>query len=111
MAVRNELLLRIQHLVGSGRYRVRSHAVRHMIEEGFSEAQLIEAMTGRLQLLEEYSDEDRCLVLGHFHFTAQITSPLHIVCDLTNEEVLDIVTVYIPQRPWWSTPRQRGDAR
>ena len=66
---------------------------------------------GKLQLLEEYAEEARCLVLGQFHFTTRISSPLHIVCDLSNDKVLDVVTAYIPQRPWWSTPTQRGESR
>jgi hypothetical protein len=82
-----------------------------MIEEGFDETQLVEAMSGRLQLLEQYSEESRCLILGRFHFTPKASSALHIVCDLSNENVLDVVTAYIPQRPWWSTPTQRGESR
>jgi hypothetical protein len=33
----NELLDRIKRLVSEKHYRVKIHAVRHMIEEGFSE--------------------------------------------------------------------------
>jgi hypothetical protein len=36
---------------------------------------------------------------------------LHVVCDLSDEEVLDIVTAYIPQPPWWVTPSRRGQRR
>jgi hypothetical protein len=79
-----------------------------MIEEGFDEGQLREALQGRIVVLEEYPDECRCLVLGRFHFTATTTSALHVLCDLSGEAVLDIVTAYIPQRPWWVSPTQRG---
>ena len=41
-----------------------------MIEEGFEEQQMVEA--------------------------------------LSNENVVDIVTAYVPQRPWWVSPTQRG---
>lgn len=99
---------RIARLVGASQYRVGLHAVRHMIEEGFDEGQLVEALRGRINVLEDYPDEDRCLVLGRFHFTPATTSALHILCDLSDERVLDIVTAYIPQRPWWVSPRQRG---
>jgi hypothetical protein len=102
-----DLVERIQQRIASASYRVALHAVRHMIEEGFEERQMVDALSGRVQVLEEYPDEHRCLVLGRFRFTAATTSPLH-VCDLSNEEVLDIVTAYIPQRPWWITPTQRG---
>jgi len=40
-------LIRIKRLVKAGKYRIRIHAVRHMIEEGFSEANLIEAISGK----------------------------------------------------------------
>lgn len=99
---------RIQRFVESAAYRVGLHAVRHMIEEGFDENQLIEALSGRIKVLEEYPTENRCLVLGRFRYTATTTCALHVLCDLTNENVLDIVTAYVPQRPWWVTPTQRG---
>jgi hypothetical protein len=98
----------IQRLVAAGQYRVGVHAVRHMIEEGFDEHQMVEALRGRIRVLEEYPDEHRSLVLGRFHFTAATTSALHVVCDLSDERVLDIVTAYVPQPPWWVTPTQRG---
>jgi hypothetical protein len=42
------LLERIATLARFGRYRVRIHAVRHMLEEGFDERDIIEALTGRI---------------------------------------------------------------
>ena len=79
-----------------------------MIEEGFDEQQLVEALRGRIRVLEEYPDEHRSLVLARFHFTPTATSALHVLCDVSDERVLDIVTAYVPQRPWWVTPAQRG---
>lgn len=93
-----EMISEIQRRVKAENYRVRSHAVKPMIEEGFDEK----------QLLEEYSEGLRCLALGRFHFAANAISPPHIVCDLS---LLDIVTAYIPQRPWWNTPAHRGEKR
>jgi len=97
----------VQQLVAAGRYRVRLHAVRHMIEEGFDERQLVEALRGRVRVLEKYPDEHRYLMLGRFHFTSATTSALHVLCDLSDDTVVDIVTAYVPQRPWWLTPTQR----
>ncbi len=37
----------IQGMVQAKRYRVGLHAVRHMIEEGFDESQLLEALRGK----------------------------------------------------------------
>lgn len=89
----------IRNLVHEGRYRVRLHAVRHMIEEGFDENNMVEALAGRLSVLESYPEDARCLVLGHFHFTASTYCSLHIVCDLSRKSLLDVVSAYIPQRP------------
>ena len=103
-----ELLESIKELVRANRYRVRIHAVRHMIEEGFSEDSLLEAIAGRCKVLENYLDESRCLILGYFSMDDKIRSPLHIVCDYSNDEVVDFITAYIPQKPWWQTPTRRG---
>jgi hypothetical protein len=77
-----------------------------MIEEGFDENQMLEAISGPLQMIEAYPGESRYLLLGHFHFTRTTTSPVHILCDLSKLSVVDIVTAYIPQRPWWIQPEE-----
>ena len=99
---------RLQGLIQTKHYRVGIHAVRHMIEEGFDENQLLEAVRGVLRIIEEYGEESRYLLLEYFHFTQTTTSPLHILCDLSKSTVVDIVTAYIPQRPWWISPTRRG---
>ena len=68
MSETTDPVVEIQHLISSGAYRVRLHAVRHMIEEGFDERQMLEALVGRLSLIEEYPDELSFLVLGFFNF-------------------------------------------
>jgi hypothetical protein len=107
-----DLLERIRALVATGRYRLRIHAVRHMIEEGFDEGNILEALTGRdRRILETYPEQERCLVLGSFAIGRKTRVHLHAVCDYTDVEVLDIVTAYIPQAPWWVTPYTRGKTR
>ena len=108
MSVERELLKGIKRLVGARRYRVRIHAVRHMIEEGFGEADLLEAVAGKSKILENYPDESRCLILGQFSLSEGLRSPLHVVCDYSHVMLVDIVTAYIPQRPWWVSPTRRG---
>lgn len=103
-----EPLERIGRLVGASRYRVRIHAVRHMIEEGFSEGDITGALIGKSKIVENYPDESRCLILGYFNFSGGARSPLHIVCDYSSESSVDIITAYIPQKPWWTTPTRRG---
>ena len=70
-----------------------------MIEEGFSEQNILEAITGKSRILEHYPDESRCLVSGSFSFGGRTRSPLHVICDYANEGVIDIITAYIPQKP------------
>ena len=106
-----DLLDRIRTLIGAGRYRVRLHAVRHMIEEGFREKDVLEAVPEQCRILEDYPEDSRCLRLGYFFASEHVKAPLHVVCDYSCEEVLDIVTSYIPQKPWWESPSRRGKRR
>jgi Domain of unknown function (DUF4258) len=102
------LLATIRGLVSAKRYRIRIHAVRHMIEEGFDEENLLQAMAGRSRILEYYPNEGRCLILGYFPVGEGARSALHMVCDYSDPKLVDIVTAYLPQRPWWITPGKRG---
>jgi hypothetical protein len=102
-----ESLRRIRTLVDQKRYRIRIHAVQHMIKEGFSENDILGVIqSGRL--LEHYDEEKRCLFLGSFASGESVVSPLHVLCDHSNDEIVDIVTAYIPQKPWWQTATKRG---
>lgn len=106
------LLERIAALARFGRYRLRLHAVRHMLEAGFHEGNIIEVLTGRgRRILEEYPEQHRCLVLGSCVIGLKTSVHLHVVCDLSDEEMLDIVTAYLPQPPWWVTQSRRGQRR
>jgi hypothetical protein len=111
MGAQTDPIVRMQDLVRARRYRIGLHAVRHMVEEGFDENQLLEAVRGKLRIVEEYPEESRYLLLGYFHFTLKTISPLHLLCDLSKPDVVDIVTAYIPQRPWWISPTRRGRDR
>ena len=95
-------------LANAGKLRIRIHAARHMAEEGFSVADMTEAITGKSHILENYPEQSRCLVVGFFQVSENVKSPLHLVCEYPQENDLEIVTAYIPQKPWWSSPRQRG---
>ena len=108
MAAQTDPIATIQERIRKQKYRIGLHAVRHMVEEGFDENSLLEALGSKLRLIEDYPKENRCLVLGYFHFRPEVRSPLHLVCDLSQPEWLVVVTAYIPQRPWWISPTQRG---
>jgi hypothetical protein len=112
MGDEQELLGKIRDLVRRRKYRVRLHAVRHMVEEGFGEEDMTEAVAGeRSVVLEHYPDDFRCLALGYFTLGERAASPLHVVCDYSQEAVVDLVTADIPQKPWWLTPTKRGGIR
>ena len=102
------LLAAIKGLVKAKQYRIRIHAVRHMIEEGFDEENLLEALAGRCRVLEDYPNEERCLILGYFAVGGKSRAALHVVCDYSDSLLVDIVTAHLPQRPWWITPGKRG---
>jgi hypothetical protein len=108
MELEREVLEEIRGLVRARRYRIRLHAVRHMIEEGFDERNVVEALRNGNRILELYPDEKRCLLLGSFTVSEKTRQPLHVVCDYSNPMVVDIVTAYVPQKPWWMTPGKRG---
>ena len=108
MGAGQELYDRIKSLAGALRYRIRSHAVRHMIEEGFAEQDIIQILSGRGRILEDYPDESRCLILGYYSISEAVRCPLHVVCDYSAPNLLDIVTAYMPEKPWWDSPTKRG---
>jgi len=103
----DDLLDRIKELVGDRCYRVKIHTVRHMVEEGFSERNMVDAILGDSKIIELYDEDKRCLILGQFPWNGRVKSPLHIICDYSNKKIIDVVTAYIPQEPWWVSPTQR----
>lgn len=100
----------IKEYINNKRYSFRSHTVRHMIEEGFEEHHIIEALLSG-KVLEEYSDEERKLILGFFNFTSETSCPPHVVVDYSDKDCLNIITAYIPQRPYWVNPSIRGNKK
>ncbi len=104
------VLKSIHEAVQNRNYALRPHAVSHMLAEGFNEKDIIEAiLNGRI--IEHYLDEDRCLIAGAFQLSLKTKEALHIVVDYWSEhesiEWIDIVTAYIPRRPFWETPYKR----
>jgi hypothetical protein len=57
------------------------------------------------EVIESYPEDKRgesCLILGYSN-----VRPIHIVCGRAKIGWLKIITVYIPSRPKWITPKQR----
>jgi len=58
------------------------------------------------KLLEDYPDDPRghsCLVLGYTEH-----GPVHVVCGLSRQGRLYIITVYVPSLPKWVDERRRA---
>ena len=84
-----ELFSRLRALFEKRKYRIRIHAVRHMIEEGFTEDDILDTLLGKCRILENYPDEKRCLVAGYFRLSQKVHCPLHAVCDYSNDQVVE----------------------
>ncbi len=105
------ILKKIKEAVKNGDYALRPHTVSHMLAEGFEEANIVEGV-GNGKILEHYSKEYRCLIVGNFQLTTNLRESIHVVVDYWSEsqeiDWVDLVTAYIPQRPFWETPYRRG---
>lgn len=108
MPLPGETVTEIQEAVAENRYRVGWYAVQHMFEEGFDIANLLEVLKGKLVVLEKYEEDNRVLVAGAFRVSEKTKCPLHVVCDFSTADSVDVVTAYIPSGPQWVNPRQRA---
>ena len=112
--IEQQLLDFIKQAIDDDEYAIRSHAVQHAVEEGFTEESIVEAIQNA-KILEWYEEEQRCLLVGRFQITFKMKEYLHIVVDYwiedTESQWIDIVTAYIPRRPHWETSTRRGKKR
>ena len=100
----------IQRLVRQGQYEFSIHAQQERLEEDLDVTE-IEAALMQGEILEAYPEDPRgesCLVLG-----SAGAKPIHAVLGWASirgedEDILRIITVYIPQPPKWHDPRTRG---
>ena len=100
----------IQWLVRQGKYEFSIHAQQERLEEDL-DVTGIEAALVQGEILEAYPDDpwgESCLVLGYAG-----AKPIHAVLGWArirgeDEDILRIITVYIPQSPKWHDPRTRG---
>jgi hypothetical protein len=82
-----------------------------MLSEGFEESNIVESIING-KILEHYTEEYRCLITGKFQISKNTKESLHIVVDYWSEtkeiEWVDVVTAYIPRKPFWETYYRRG---
>ncbi len=88
---------------GRTEFRVSEHALREAHKEGIRAKDIVYTIfTG--EVVERYPDRRRVLISSPFRNT---DLHLHVVCDYSDYHELVAVTVYIPTRSEWASPRQR----
>jgi hypothetical protein len=97
---------RIRALIRTGQFIVFKHLVSEFLKEGLDPDY---ATTGVLNgtIIEEYPERDRLLIAGR----SVEKMPVHIVCDLSVEELVILVTGYIPDSQQWFGTRRRKPKR
>lgn len=93
----------IRRRVSNGKYLVKTHAIQHALKEGFEQKNIIEAVLSG-KIIEDYFEEQRCLICGATNLTGKTKIYLHIVCDYFDEQYLEFVTAYIPDEISWEVP-------
>jgi hypothetical protein len=89
-----------------GRYRLGPHVAKHMLQEGFTELDVLKALEWGRELAI-YPEDGRMLVLGYMVFPPRLRLPLHVVLDYTPPRRVDIVTAFIPKKPHQVYSRSR----
>jgi len=84
--------------IEAGRYRLGPHVARHMLQEGFTERDLLAALRWGRELAV-YPEDERMLVLGYMVFGPRLKLPLHVVLEYARPRWVDVVTAFIPDRP------------
>lgn len=95
----------IRESVARGVYELSLHADDERLADDLSIDDLEEVLRSAT-ILEDYPEDRRghsCLVLGYVR-----EEPVHVVCGLTRQNTLMIVTVYRPAPPRWRTERVRN---
>lgn len=108
---RNVNIEQLRRQVSAGEYSLRPHTLQHAVKEGFKPSHILHAvLTG--EVIERYPDRDRCLFYVDI-VVEGITLPLHVVCEFTPDldDIVDIVTAYVPTEDEWIHPRQRRRKR
>ncbi len=85
-------------IIREGRYRIGNHVAKHMLQEGFIEHDVLQAVEWGREVAV-YPEDTRMLVLGYMIFPPNLRLPLHVVLDYRENRWVDIVTAFIPKKP------------
>jgi len=89
----------------TGVYELSLHADEERLDEGLTITEVEEALRSA-ELLEDYPNDPRghsCLVLGYVR-----GRPVHVVCGLTKQGKVILITVYVPAMPKWKDEHTRN---
>ncbi len=92
----------LRRFIKNEKYEYYVHALAEAKKDGIEPEDILYVLlTGRI--IERCPDRYRLLVFGEM--SNQL--PLHVVCDYSDEDMIYIITVYIPSREEWSHNFQR----
>lgn len=102
-------LMRLDQLLNpilEGKYRLGPHVAKHMVAEGFTEADLIGALRWGSELAI-YPEDQRMLVLGFIAVSPRLQLPMHVILEHRQLPRVDIVTAFLPRDPYKVYSRAR----
>jgi len=92
----------IRDFVQNENYEYYNHAITEAKKDGVEPEDVVYVLlTGKI--IERYPKRHRILVYG----TMLNGSPLHVVCDYSDKNIMYIPTVYIPSDKEWTNNYQR----
>jgi hypothetical protein len=100
------MLEEIQTKILRRQYEFSKHAVDQSIVRDISVAEMEEAISGRIEVVEDYPDDKygpSCLILG---FT-KAGRPLHLQCSYPSRPLIKVITLYEPDPDLWVDLRIR----
>lgn len=95
----------IRQSAAASKYEFSLHADDERLNDALTVVD-VETVLQAVELLEDYPDDPRghsCLVLGYTG-----GDPVHIVCGMTRQHKLFLITVYRPRMPKWKDERTRN---
>lgn len=93
----------IRHLVENKQYQVKLHAVQHALKEGFTEKDIVAAISSG-HIIESYQERRRVLICGQAVLESDIVVYLHVICEQNYVDQVEFVTAYIPDELEWDKP-------
>ena len=100
------MLEEIQTKILRRQYEFSKHAVDQSIVRDISVAEMEEAISGRIEVVEDYPDDKHapsCLILG---FT-KAGRPLHLQCSYPSRPLIKVITLYERDPDLWVDLRIR----